>query len=50
VIRITLIATLLVIASSMALTDEADEASEYASMVCAGAWPDYQKIEPECSE
>jgi hypothetical protein len=49
-IRAILITTLLAIASSMALTDEASEASEYASMVCAGHWPDYQSIQPECDE
>jgi len=47
-IRITLITIAIAIASSMDYTDEANQDSEYTSMVCAGHWPDYQSIQPEC--
>jgi hypothetical protein len=47
-IRITLITIAFAIASSMAYTDQANQDSEYASMVCAGHWPDYEQLNPEC--
>lgn len=48
-IRAAIALVLLVLASSMTLTDEQQEAEQYASMVCAGHWPDYQQLEPECN-
>ena len=30
--------------------DETLAADHYASMVCAGAWPDFKHVKPECAE
>lgn len=47
-IRAAIALTLLVLASSMDYSDEKNEVSEYTSMVCAGHWPDYEQLEPDC--
>ena len=30
--------------------DETLEAAHYNQMVCAGAWPDYNFVQPDCEE
>lgn len=49
-IRLVLVLTLFVITANMVFQDEINETSEYASMVCAGHWPDYENLNPECGE
>ena len=36
------------VAGSFDYQDEQDQIDEYKMMVCAGYWPDYQKMKPEC--
>ena len=37
-----------VCASSMDYQDALTEELVYADMVCAGSWPDYKGLEPDC--
>lgn len=39
-----------ILVTNMDHQDEQNEQAEYASMVCAGYWPDYQQLEPACHE
>ena len=44
---IALIVCLLVI-SAMEYPDVVAQDDHYIDMVCAGAWPDYRMLEPDC--
>ena len=43
-----LIGILVGVAGALDYQDEQDQIDEYKMMVCAGCWPDYQKMKPEC--
>jgi hypothetical protein len=53
-IRYLIIAALMFAAygwvGSMERADAEREAEHYAEMVCAGAWPDYDNRNPDCTE
>lgn len=47
-LAIAAVVALFAIIGSMDYADQQNEASEYTSMVCAGHWPDYEQLEPDC--
>lgn len=34
--------------SEMDFKDAINQESHYTSMVCSGAWPDYENLKPDC--
>lgn len=46
----TILAHLIIWASSMDYQDELVEEAHYREMVCAGYWPDYKNEKPNCKE
>lgn len=38
----------LVTVSEMDFEDAINQESHYTAMVCAGAWPDYENLKPDC--
>ena len=46
----TILAHLVIWASSMDYQDEIVEDRHYKYMVCAGHWPDYRNEKPECEK
>lgn len=38
------------VAGGLDYQDQQDQLDEYQMMVCAGYWPDYQQLKPECSK
>jgi len=46
----TILAHLVIWASSMDYQDELVEEAHYIKMVCAGHWPDYRYDKPECEK
>ena len=46
----TILAHLVIWASSMDYQDELVEHRHYIKMVCAGHWPDYRNENPECEK
>ena len=46
----TILAHLIIWASSMDYQDELVEEAHYIKMVCAGHWPDYRYDKPECEK
>ena len=43
-----LVLSLMGIVGKMSLEDELNEERHYAEMVCAGHWPDFKELSPEC--
>lgn len=39
---------LIVMVNSMSYQDEIEAERVYIENVCAGAWPDYQELKPDC--
>ena len=44
----TILAHLIIWASTMDSEEEKREEAHYITMVCTGAWPDYKNQKPEC--
>ena len=44
----TLLLALAIALTACGYDDETLEAQHYAQMVCAGAWPDFKHVQPDC--
>jgi len=45
---VALFLVLMAIIGNMSLEDALNEERHYVEMVCAGSWPDFKELSPEC--
>ena len=47
-VSIVTLALMLLMVASMDFDDEVYQQAHYKRMVCAGVWPDYKQLSPDC--